>query len=344
MTLVVAAVAVATTAAILVGCKKEKNEETARRVNSSEVQAMLDRIKSFKELRDAVNAGAKTGGCMTVEEMRQILDLTTNYEHSEHMTYCVNTVLDTLHVAMPAVDGEGNVNETDVVATYNAFEAALESCMASANDGRNVPSLFSIVMPESNAKDFDNIDIVFTRGEVSEDEQTSDYPFSQGANWIWGRNLGLCDPGLFNSQLDAADKLTECFTFDRTPPQEGMELMLINTCFVTYTVFYKPPFNWYYWDPTVTTLCTDHWLFYYVGPVTDEPCITWEELNCYWANINSEVVNPTAPLHYHTFMGFTSPYFEGCVEDYGIEYNDIETKFHNFRVTYCDYYWYTPGI
>ena len=58
-TLVVAAVAVATVAAILVGCKKEKNEETAAKAYNSEAQAVLDRIKSFKELCDAFNAGAK---------------------------------------------------------------------------------------------------------------------------------------------------------------------------------------------------------------------------------------------------------------------------------------------
>lgn len=344
--MVVAAVAVATAVAILVSCKKEKNEGTVVRFNSSEVNILLNRIKSFKHLRETVNAGAKTNGSMTVEEMRQILDLTSNYEHSEHMTYCVNTVLDTLHVTMPAIDGEGNVSETDVVATYNAFETALEECMLAVNDGREVPSKFSIVMPDSNAKDDEDIAIVFTRGEASEDSLTNDYPFSQGDDRIWGRDLGMCDPIGLNCTSDAADKLTECFTFDRTPPQEGMVLILTNTHYVTYTVYYKPPFDWYYWDPIVTTPCTDHWLFYYVGPVTDEPCITWEELNCYWSNINSEVVNPTAPLHYHTSWMITAPYFEGLVEDRIIEgpNSNIETKLHNFRVTYSEYYWYTPGI
>ena len=176
--LCVAALIVAAIVSVtVVSCKKDK-EEVVKTTNS-EAQALLNRIAAFQTLRDAVNSGAKADGSMTVEEMRQALDLVSNYEHSEHMTYCLNTVLDTLHVAMPVVDGEGYVSNADVVATYNAFETALEKCMLGVNDGMDVPSLFSIVMPEIGTKDGNVIEIVFTRGEESEDNDVR-YPFEEG--------------------------------------------------------------------------------------------------------------------------------------------------------------------
>ena len=95
----------------------------------------------------------------------------------------------------------------------------------------------------------------------------------------------------------------------------------------------------------VTTPCTDHWLFYYYGPDSNEPCISWEELNCYWANINAEVVNETAPLHYHSFYLSNIPYFEAEVKDEIVpEAYDTVSKLHNLKVTYSDYYWYNPSI
>ena len=124
---VAALIVAAIVSVTVVSCKKDKDEVVTKATNS-EAQALLNRIEAFQTLRDAVNSGAKADGSMTVEEMRQALDLVSNYEHSEHMTYCENTVLDTLHVAMPAVDGEGYVSNADVVATYNAFETALEKC------------------------------------------------------------------------------------------------------------------------------------------------------------------------------------------------------------------------
>ena len=168
----------------VVSCKKDKDEVV--KATNSEAQALLNRIEAFQTLRDAVNSGVKEDGSMTVEEMRQTLDLMSNYEHSEHMTYCENTVLDTLHVVMPTINGEGYVSNADVVATYNAFETALEKRMLGVNDGLDVPSYFSIVMPQIGAKDDGDIDIVFTRGEEGVKYNDVTDPFGEGDDYVWG--------------------------------------------------------------------------------------------------------------------------------------------------------------
>lgn len=163
---VAATIVVTATAAILVGCKKE-NDEPKDNGRQSEAAVLVNRINNFSELRDAVNSGAKADGSMTVEEMREILCMVSNYEHSEHETFCHNTVLDTLEVRMVPMTN-GNVLESDVVAVYNAFETELESCMESVDDGMDVPSLFSIVLPENGARDEEDIKIIFTRGQEAD--------------------------------------------------------------------------------------------------------------------------------------------------------------------------------
>lgn len=236
---VAALIVAAIVSVTVVSCKKDKDEVV--KATNSEAQALLNRIEAFQTLRDAVNSGVKADGSMTVEEMRQALDLVSNYEHSEHMTYCLNTTLDTLHVAMPAVDGEGYVSNADVVATYNAFETALETCMLGVKDGMDVPSYFSIVMPEIGTKDNEDIDVVFLRGEADEapgnEEHTSNGPYREGIDdWKWGLDLGPCDPtGYTGRMIDAADKLTQQFVFTPDSQHQGQTCILQNVEHVVYT-------------------------------------------------------------------------------------------------------------
>lgn len=344
-TLIVAAIVSVT----VVSCKKDKDGMVTKTTNS-EAQALLNRIEAFQTLRDAVNSGAKADGSMTVEEMRQALDLVSNYEHSEHMTYCLNTVLDTLHVAMPLVDGEGRVSETDVVATYNAFETALEKCMLGVKDGMDVPSYFSIVMPKSGAKDDNDIDIIFLRGESDDapgnEEHTSDGPFREDIDdWRWGLDAGLCNPpGPFNCAMDAADKLTQQFVF--TPDQQHQ-----GRSYIVYMVehaYYTPddgdlPEDWiYYVDPNMED-CAPRWLFYYEGEVPygyPEPCIPWDEMNCYWRSIRRNIVLPNAPLHFGPISH--APYHRCIIIDR--LYHRQTRREHVAHVIYCYVSWEEPQI
>ncbi len=344
--LLIAVMVIAATAATLfVSCKKEK-DEAATNADRSEAQALLNRIEAFQTLRDAVNSGAKADGSMTVEEMRQALDIVSNYEHSEHMTYCLNTVLDTLHVAMPAVDGEGHVSNADVVAMYNAFETALEKCMLGVKDGMDVPSYFSIVMPKTGAKDDDDIDIVFLRGEADEDpgyeEHTSDGPFREGIDdWYWGLDLGPCDiTGYTGRMIDAADKLTQQFVYTPDQQHQGQSYIPYNVEHVRYapcadTAFL--PGCIYYVDPNMED-CAPTWLFYYEGE--DDPCIPWYEMNCYWRSIRRNIVLPFAPLHYGLLTN--SPYHECRIIDW--VYYRRTRKVHLANVVYCQKIWSEPTL
>lgn len=341
---VAAAIVVAATAAVLVGCKKEKDEPNGNG-RQSEAAVLVNRINNFLEMRDALKAGTKSSGSMTVEEMRQILDLTTNYEHSNHMTYCLNTVLDTMYFAMPRIDVNGCVSEADVVKVYDAFEVELEKKMLAVNDAMDIPSYFSIVMPEIETKDGD-IRIIFSRGEASDEEDGLGPagPFGIGDCYKWGMGLGHCPPDSTARRTDAAMELSRLFKFDRSAMGNDYVLLLSNVEYVTYTPYAYPYGNMTYWEPTVTPSCADRWLYCICGEFEEEPCICWEELNCYYYNVNQFVVHENGPLHNSPI--YNSPYFECSFKGahlYNPQENDPQkrsVRIHALTVTYAGYQWY----
>ena len=346
-TLIVAAIISVT----VVSCKKDKDEVVTKATNS-EAQALLNRIEAFQTLRDAVNSGAKTDGSMTVEEMRQALDLVSNYEHSEHMTYCLNTVLDTLHVAMPAINGEGYVSNADVVATYNAFETALEKCMLGVKDGMDVPSYFSIVMPEIGTKDDGDINIIFVRGENDIDYNDIQDPFGEDENFKWGLRYGMCDTvGPLFCTTDAAQELSRKFIFRPDSGHTGQSYIPYNVEHVVYT-----PMSCYtsnveeledaivYEDPNMED-CANTWLYWQSGEFFVEPCIYFDEMNCYYCSINRNIARPDAPLHYGPET--SSPYHECMIRSYhlwGPGTSKRSVRMHAAFVVYCNLVWSEPML
>lgn len=351
---VAATIVVTATAAILVGCKKE-NDEPKDNGRQSEAAVLVNRINNFSELRDAVNSGAKADGSMTVEEMREILCMVSNYEHSEHETFCHNTVLDTLEVRMVPMTN-GNVLESDVVAVYNAFETELESCMASVDDGMDVPSLFSIVLPENGARDEEDIKIIFTRGQEAEPEPISSPSVSgpfHNKCWFWGLDLGSCNGGL-SALVDAADVLSTYFIPNVNPPGNGYIQIFGNVEYVEYIATNRfsvdnPDFqNYTYWVPAEQITPCTYWLFNQYGPLAEgeeEPCLCEDELNCEWFNIHEHIVEVTGALHYSP--NYHSPYYSCEVNDKYLYDKVIEKmcdRHHTALVCYATYYWENPTI
>lgn len=349
--LVVLLLAFATMTCLFFGCNKEKNENTID-PNQVKASAMMKRINDFQELRDAINSGVKSSGVMTVEEMRQAIDVTFNYEHSEHMTYCDHTILDTFYIAMPNVDENGNVTEMDAVNTYNAFETELERLMLSVNDGMNTPSCFSIIMPNTGAKDDGEIKIVFTRGQQGDQTQQAlpeMFASGPGLCLYWGYGLGCCNSvnPIICQFDDATDFLSQLFQFSETPPGPSYTLILCNVEYVTYTAYDYPynSFGWVYWEPTTPPSCADHWLYVAYGEYDTEPCICWDELGCYYSTVSQHVADSENGELYFS-PTYHSPFFE-CSFDWHHLYNPNSqpekrsVRIHSLEIKYADYYWYS---
>lgn len=337
----VAALIIAAIVSVTVlSCKKDKEkEEAVLKTMNADAQVLLDKIEAFQTLRKTVNSGAKTDGTMTINEMRDIIDLASNYEHSQHEIYCQNKTLDTIHVAMPTFDVEGNVSESSVVLTYNTFEAELEDLLLTVDDGMNIPSYFSIVLPEDSGDD--DIDIIFVRGE-QDDKHTSEGPFVEGVCLKWGMLLGHCPPDSTMRNTDAAVELSRKFANLDDVQHQGMSKMVYCVEHADYKPCYDDfALNGYIFheDPTIT--CADYWLYYQAGDFNEEPCICYEELNCYWRSIRRNIVLPNAPLHYSPKCHL--PYHDCWIEAIPLYFNNPQkrpVRVHVAHVTYCCFCWY----
>ena len=336
--LVAAAISVA-----VVSCQKDKETEnenqTMVKSTNNDSRELLNRIYAFQNLRDDINSGVKSGESMTLEELRDNIDLTFNFEHSQHATPFDYATLDTFYVKMPKTDSNGNVTAAEAVATYNAFEANLENLMANVDDDSNLAKNFSIKFPEAGAKSGDDIEVVFTRGEREDPSAESD-PFEEGDDYYWGKLLGLCDPDQFSTRTDASLELTKVFQYKPDEEHEGMLSIIYDVEYVSY-ISYEDPMNYYgnyiYYNDT-TLKCGHKWLFYYVGDCDVEPCIMYDEMNCYSRSNDRIFVSPDGDLHWGLYSG--SPYHE-CVIMWEERYinNGVCLKFHRADVTYAKIQW-----
>lgn len=325
----------------VVSCKKsnETVETLPAKSSGNEFKELLNRIHTFQELCDNVNSGVKSGEVVTLEQLRDDIDLTFNYEHSQHATPCANATLDTFYVRMPQVDANGNVSAADAVATYNAFETELERLMESVEDDSNLTKNFSVRFPEAGEKSGDNIEVVFTRG-VEEDPSAATNPFEEGDDYIWGLLLGYCDPNPSARDTDASDELTRKYRFAPDEEHSGMFGLIYDVEYVGYKS-YPDPQNYYhkhiYYNDTTLT-CGHNWLFYFIGDCSVDPCIMYDEMNCYWRSNERLFVSPDGALHWGLYSG--SPYHECIIEDGVHQLNDdCCIKLHLAYVTYAKIDW-----
>ena len=294
----------------VVSCNKDKETEepVASQSQNSEAKELLNRIYTFQELRDDINSGSKSGESMTLDELRDNIDLTFNYEHSQHATPFDYATLDTFYVKMPNVDANGNVTAAEAVATYNAFETNLENLMANVDDDSNLAKNFSIKFPEAGAKSGDDIEVVFTRGT----EGTS-YPwfapFEEGDDYYWGYKLGRCDQGL-SGRTDAANELTKKIHNNSPAAVYDTYYSPYKIEYVKFTPYYNEDnfSDYIYIEQDNYPYSYVHWLLYINGNHEDEPCEYHYELNQEYNNFYATHMNPNGQYHYHPQNGL--PYYD----------------------------------
>ena len=325
----------------VVSCQKDNETENENQVvtksANDESRELLNRIYAFQELRDNVRSGAKSGESMTLEQLRDDIDLTFNYEHSQHALPFANASLDTFYVRMPQVDANGNVSAAEAIATYNAFETELAELMAGVDDDSDLAKNFSIKFPETGAKSGDAIEVVFTRGTEGEKHPWF-APFEEGDDFIWGEMGGYCDPDPTARITDAANELTRLFQFKPDAEHEGMR-------YTTYNVEYRmiKPYDdniylsdYTYYEDT-TLICPDYWLFLAFGEFEKEPCVYHDEMNCYYNSIWQKTEYINGIFHYGQ-KG--SPYFECTVTPWWLfGPGKRSVRLWTLEITYAHYIW-----
>lgn len=301
----------------VVSCQKDKEPEnenqTVVKSSNDDAKELLNRIYAFRSLRDDINSGAKSGESMTLEELRDNIDLTFNFEHSQHATPFDYATLDTFYVKMPNVDADGNVTAAEAIATYNAFETNLENLMANVDDDSDLAKNFSIKFPEAGAKSGDDIEVVFTRGTEGE-KYPWFAPFEEGDDYIWGKNLGRCDHEL-TEVTDAANELTKKI-HQNSPAATSKSFY--SPYKIDYVKFTPHPDNihlsdYIYIEQKNYPYSSIYWLFYVGGEFDEEPCEYYYELNQEYNNFFATHMNTNGQYHYHPTYGI--PYFDCLIND-----------------------------
>ena len=332
----------ATISVAVVSCQKDKETENENKTlvksSNDDSRELLNRIYAFQSLRDDINSGAKSGESMTLEELRDNIDLTFNFEHSQHATPFDYATLDTFYVKMPDVDANGNVTAAEAIATYNAFETNLENLMANVDDDSDLAKNFSIKFPEAGAKSGDDIEVVFTRGT----EGTS-YPwfapFEEGDDYIWGYKLGRCDQGL-SSITDAANELTKKI-------HNNSPAAVYGACYSPYKIEYVKftPYqdndnlsDYIYIEQDNYPYSFVHWLLCISGNLEYEPCEYHYELNQEYNNFFATHMNPNGQYHFHPQNGL--PYYDCLINFMHIPVSlsfpsSTEKRIHTAYVTYA---------
>ena len=212
-TLVVAMMVVATGAVIMVGCKKEESAQmksdvaqTEQGMSQSE-QRIIDFLADFK----AMKQGAKAEGeAMTPEQARWQWETTLNYCYGFTQTDLTGMRHDTLRVAMPKTDAQGNVDYTDLMTTYNDIVSTVRNAYVGIDMEYKTLQYVTISLPEEASKSGDNeIVIIMNTGRNDiDDEPWQGEPFENDPCWVWGLEGGSCtEPYILAG--DASNRIEE---------------------------------------------------------------------------------------------------------------------------------------
>ena len=196
-TMVAAVIIVVTVAAFIVGCKKEESTQTKACVAqteqsmSSEEQKVLDFLADLSSLKQ----GEKTEGeAVTLEEARWQWETTLNYCHGFPMFNLINLRQDTLFVAMPKTDGDGNVIYEDLLTTYNSIvDAVREKFRSIEMEVKTLQFVMMTINKVPSKNESDSVRIIINSGDRTSDPGNPDphpypwygIPFSESDCYIW---------------------------------------------------------------------------------------------------------------------------------------------------------------
>jgi len=262
-TLVAAMIIVATVAAFLIGCKKEKetklpdNEQVAQ--NDPKGQEAIARIVDFRDKLEAY----KKNPAMRAGETVSLAEAVWNIENLFNITYAMpeefysETANFEFSLWLP-VDSDGRVTLPNLFNVYD--QAVVEAQTAYANDGFiNKGFVFMIVDVEEQNNT--SVRLVF-KGKTGErtshpnwhphDSAMYGGPFDTNDNWQYVQGMGKCDSTCLESGADKEiqSQLEVFLRSTLTIPESGTRAVYVNSVLITFDgndypndVFYRENVN-----------------------------------------------------------------------------------------------------
>ena len=227
-TLVAAMIVAATSAAIMVGCKKEQDAKLADngQIEQSDksAEAAIARITDFKKQVDVRKAqpGMKSAETMSISDAVDDIVELFNAVYAQPENFYVQSVRNSFTINLP-LTSEGKVLVDDVVSAYN--QSIVSARQAYINDGiSDNKGYVGLIAQLGNITDT-TAELVFfstsgQSGDCTTPPQNSNGPFGVDDDWKYKEPLGKCE-GL--SVPSGADKQIElminsiCYDWGRDP-------------------------------------------------------------------------------------------------------------------------------
>lgn len=280
---VAATIVVAATAAVLVGCKKEKEEMNDD--NASKTQVVLSteqKVTDFLADLEATKRGVKIEDeTICSEDARWLWETTLNYRHGFSHMLTTNVHLDTVRVPLPQADEAGYFKYSDVIETYGKIVTAVRNEYKTIELENKTLQFVMMSIEDGLSKDCDgDIVVVMNTGSKTEyddnefeDDPWYGVPFAEGTCLRWGNmtNTISSNTGCYWIQywINYFDLIHQCFYVP---------------CPTCYTYFLVEPY-------VVTTIhgnLNDTNTFYEEGLTYNQAVnfqICWEDLNLYYSYI-----------------------------------------------------------
>lgn len=274
---------------VMSSCKKEESAQMKDGVAQTEQsmsrieKEVLDFLDNYSEMK----RGAKIeGAAVSIEEACRQLETAFNYNFGFTQSFLVNMQIDTVCVAMPKTDPEGNVAYGDMMDTYSDIVDAVREVYRGI-DLENKTLQFVMMSHDDGLlkDDVDSIRIVLNTGSRTTDPQIPDpqpypwygIPFTEPECYLWsstsiyGNNSG----GFFNTNYADVQLQIKIANYDsgKAIATEQNPTFIVNP--YRYETFQGGQY-------------LDEWLFYACGLTEEEVYsyyLCWDYLNQEYSDI-----------------------------------------------------------
>lgn len=324
---VAAAIVVAATAAVLVGCKKEeqtsgKQEKSVSRYDETQQPSESEeKIISFINDYQGMKKGEKAEGeALSLEEARWQWETTLNYCYGFTQDEHIELRHDTMCMDLPKPDFNGKIAYVDILQTYADIVDAVRECY-NAIDMEDKFLKYVTISFDNGAKDGDNATVVINTGK-SVNGIDPQGPFNVGECYLWGTMNGIESTNTATYQEDL-----KVFNYD-------LQMMYNYTPCPTCTTWIDNISDTTYYG----YLENNDSLFYATG-------LTFEEAQNYqicYDDLNREYYFIVKRGHWGqptNLYGINWYYYTDVSSGRCVTGRDEYSVWHDVKVSYCDRHW-----
>lgn len=227
-TLVAALIIVATTAAFMVGCKKEQDTRLTDNgqieQNDKRAEAAIARITDFKKQVDIRKTypGMKSADTVSISEAAADIVELFNAVYAQPEYFYVQMVRNSFTITLP-LTSEGKVLVDDVVSTYN--QAIVLARQAYINDGISEDKGYVGLTVQLGNITNDTAELVFfstsgQSGDCATPSTSPNGPFDEDDDWMYKAPMGKCDGTCIGLGADTVLRqmiASVCYDWGRDP-------------------------------------------------------------------------------------------------------------------------------